>query len=127
MHVDLRLLQVFDVTVFVYNKSDSLESLLFDSLVVLIVSGCSKAYDLPVLMIDLIPKGLEVIEHDLVAFVNNEHAFFIGFNTAQITDIVQSFLCVGFDLVQDAEQSFVFFVVTIFQTLIQIDHVHMHF
>ena len=125
-HVDLWRLQVLDVTVSVENKANRFEGLLFDSLVVLVVGSGSKADDSPVLVVDLLPEELEVTEHYFVAFVNDEHAFCVGLYAAQATDIVQALLRVGLARVQDAEQVCVFFLVTIFQALVWVDHVHVH-
>ena len=124
--MDLRRLQVFDVTVSVENKANRLEGLLFDSLFVLVVSSGSEADDSPVLVVDLIPEELEVIEHDLVTFVNDEHTFYIGLYAIQATDIVQALPCVGLACMQDTEKICVFFLVTTFQALVWIDHVHMN-
>lgn len=78
-------------------------------------------------MIDLFPESLEVLEHDVIAFVCNDHTLFTGPYATYTNNVVQSSLRIGFELMQDAEQICLFSLVTIFQAFVWINHVDMHF
>ena len=77
-------------------------------------------------MIDLFPESLEVLEHDVIAFVCNDHTLFTSLYAAYTNNVVQSALRSRFEPMQDAEQICLFSLVTIFQALVWINHVDMH-
>ena len=123
--MDLRWLQVNQATVSVDFKAHSLECLFFNSSFVIVISSCSKTNDFSVFFVDLVPEGLEVLEHDLVAFVHNENALSLVLNATNTNDVFQSSLRVWLSLLQDREQTFLLSFVTFPQTLIRIDHVNV--
>jgi hypothetical protein len=99
--MDLRWFQVNQATVSVDFKAHRLECLFFNTTFVIVISRCSKTNDFSIFFVDLVPEGLEVLEHDIVAFVNNQHAFSRFGNAANTNDVMQSLLRILLSLEQD--------------------------
>ena len=101
--MDLRWLQINQATVSVDFKAQSLECFFFNSTFVLVIGGSRKANDTSVLLIDLVPEGLEVLEHDLVALVDYQHAIALLLNAANTMYVMKASLCVWLSLEQNFE------------------------
>ena len=117
---------VFEATVLVDFESHSFDGLALDALLVLVVGSRRHANDLPVGVIDLLPEREEVLEHDLVALVDDQDAVFIRFEARHALAVVEPGLCLRLGLEQDREESGVLLLVTRFQAFVGVHHIDMH-